>query len=100
LLIAGSLSSVAYLGTLCGVIFGGILSDVQFHTKRTPIWLIGNLLVVVFIGYASTFRQGVPLMTAYVTFFGAGFATSWTTTGTLFAPYLSEILTPGAVGRS
>ncbi|HXX40070.1 MAG TPA: MFS transporter [bacterium] len=100
LLIAGTLSSVAYLGTLCGVILGGLLSDLTLKTKRTPVWLIGNLLVVVAIGYASTFRQGVPLALAYATFFAAGFATSWTTTGTLFAPYLSEILTPGAVGRS
>ncbi len=100
LLIAGTLSSVVYFGALCGVLLAGALSDVAFQTKRTPIWLLGGLLMAVAIGWASTFHQGVSLVTAYVTFFVAGFASSWTPTGTLFAPYLAEILTPGAVGRS
>lgn len=100
LLVAGTLSSVVYLGALCGVLLSGVLSDVAFGTKRTPIWLVGGLLMAAAIAWASTFRQGVPLVTAYATFFVAGFASSWTPTGTLFAPYLAEILTPGAVGRS
>jgi sugar phosphate permease len=100
LLIAASLSSISYLGALCGVLLSGVLSDLVLKTKRTPIWLLGGLLMAATIGWASTFRQGVPIGTAYLAFFIAGFGASWTPTGTLFAPYLAEILTPGAVGRS
>jgi sugar phosphate permease len=100
LLIAGTLASVVYFGALCGVVSGGVLSDTAFGTKRTPIWLMGGLVMAAAILWASTFRQGVSLLTAYVTFFIAGFAGSWAPTGQLFAPYLAEILTPGAVGRS
>ena len=100
LLVAGTLASVVYLGALCGVVTGGILSDTVFGTKRTPIWLLGGLVMAAAILWASTFRQGVSLVTAYAAFFIAGFSGSWAPTGQLFAPYLAEILTPGAVGRS
>ena len=100
LLVAGTLASVVYLGALCGVVTGGILSDTVFGTKRTPIWLLGGLVMAAAILWASTFRQGVSLLTAYAAFFIAGFSGSWAPTGQLFAPYLAEILTPGAVGRS
>lgn len=49
---------------------------------------------------ASEAQRGVPLLEAYVAFFAAGFCSAWSPVGTLFAPYLGELLTPGAVGRS
>ena len=100
LLLAGSLSSMVYFGAFCGVMAGGILSDTVFQTKRTPVWLIGGVVMAGATLWASTFRAGVPLIVAYLAFFIAGFSSSWSPTGQLFAPYLAEILTPGAVGRS
>ena len=100
LLLAGSLSSMVFFGSFCGVVLGGILSDTVFKTKRTPIWLFGGIVMAAATLWASTFRAGVPLGVAYLAFFIAGFAASCSPTGQLFAPYLAEILTPGAVGRS
>ena len=50
--------------------------------------------------WAISFQPGTPIMVAYIAFFIAGFAVSWGPVGQLFAPYLAELLTPGAVGRS
>jgi len=100
LLWAGSLSSVLYLGSFFGVIAGGVLSDKAFGTLRTPIWLLGGVLTAGTILWAITFKPGVSLAEAYTCFFIAGFFTSWSPIGQLYAPYLSELLTPGAVGRS
>jgi sugar phosphate permease len=100
LLIAGTLSSIVYAGSFCGVVVGGILSDTTFGMKRTPIWIVGGLLMAVALVWATTFKPGVPLPVVYATFFVAGFFSSWSPTGQLFAPYLAELLTPGAVGRS
>ena len=100
LIVAGSLSSVVYLGSLCGVISGGILSDKLFATKRTPIWLLGGVIMAAAVLWAISFQPGTPIIAAYIAFFIAGFAVSWGPVGQLFAPYLAELLTPGAVGRS
>lgn len=100
LIVAGSLSSVVYAGSLVGVVSGGILSDTLFRTKRTPIWLLGGVVMAAAILWAITFQPGVPIIQAYTAFFIAGFASSWAPVGQLFAPYLAELLTPGAVGRS
>jgi ACS family glucarate transporter-like MFS transporter len=100
LLIAGTLSSIVYAGSFCGVITGGILSDKAFGMKRTPIWILGGLVMAAALLWATTFQPGVGLPVVYVTFFIAGFFSSWTPVGQLFAPYLAELLTPGAVGRS
>jgi sugar phosphate permease len=100
LIVAGSLSSVVYLGSLCGVISGGILSDKLFATKRTPIWLLGGVIMAAAVLWAISFQPGTPIIVAYIAFFIAGFAVSWGPVGQLFAPYLAELLTPGAVGRS
>lgn len=100
LLLAGTLASAAYAGQLIGVISGGIISDKFLKTKRTPIWLLGGLGMAIAMVWASTFVRGIPLIEAYAAFFIAGFCASWSPTGQLFAPYLSELLTPGAVGRS
>ena len=100
LLIAGTLSSIVYAGSFCGVISGGILSDKAFGMKRTPIWILGGLVMAAALLWATTFQPGVWLPVVYVAFFIAGFFSSWTPIGQLFAPYLAELLTPGAVGRS
>jgi MFS family permease len=100
LIVAGSLSSVVYLGSLCGVISGGILSDKLFATERTPIWLLGGIIMAAALVWAISFQPGTPMIVAYIAFFIAGFAGSWGPVGQLFAPYLAELLTPGAVGRS
>ena len=100
LIIAGSLSSIVYAGSLVGVIGGGILSDRVFGTKRTPVWLLGGLVMAAAILWATTFQPGAPLIEMYAAFFIAGLAGSMSPTGQLFAPYLAELLTPGAVGRS
>jgi MFS family permease len=100
LIIAGSLSSIVYAGSLVGVIGGGILSDRVFGTKRTPVWLFGGLIMAAAILWATTFQPGAPLIEMYAAFFIAGLASSMSPTGQLFAPYLAELLTPGAVGRS
>ncbi len=100
LLTAGTLASSVYAGSLFGVLAGGYLSDKVFGLKRTPIWLLGGIVMAVAILWAATFQEGVPLWQAYLAFFIAGFASSWSPTGQLFAPYLAELLTPGAVGRS
>jgi MFS family permease len=100
LLIAGTLSSVVYAGSFCGVVIGGILSDKVFSTKRTPIWILGGAIMAAAVLWATTFHPGVWLPIVYVTFFIVGFFSSWTPIGQLFAPYLAELLTPGAVGRS
>jgi MFS family permease len=100
LLLAGSLSSAFYLGQFCGVISGGILSDKVFGMARTPIWLVGGVMTSFVVIWAATFQHGVPLWEAYLAFSLAGFFISWTPIGQLFAPYLAELLTPGAVGRS
>lgn len=100
LLAAGSLSSIVYFGSLCGVVSGGILSDKAFGTKRTPIWLLGGLIMAAAILWAISFHPGTPLLEMYLAFFIAGFFGSWSAVGQLFAPYLAELLTPGAVGRS
>jgi sugar phosphate permease len=100
LIIAGSLSSIVYAGSLVGVIAGGFISDRLFATKRTPIWLFGGLIMAAAILWATTFQPGAPLIEMYAAFFIAGLAASMSPTGQLFAPYLAELLTPGAVGRS
>lgn len=100
LLAAGSLSSIVYAGSFFGVVSGGILSDKVFGTKRTPIWLAGGVVMAAAILWAITFQPGTPLAEMYLAFFIAGFAGSWGPVGQLFAPYLAELLTPGAVGRS
>ncbi len=100
LLIAGTLASIVYAGSFCGVVVGGILSDKVFGTKRTPIWILGGAIMAVAVLWATTFQPGVWLPVVYVTFFSVGFFSSWTPIGQLFAPYLAELLTPGAVGRS
>jgi len=100
LILAGSLSSVVYAGSLVGVIGGGILSDRVFGTKRTPVWLFGGIIMAAAILWATTFQPGAPLIEMYAAFFIAGLAASMSPTGQLFAPYLAELLTPGAVGRS
>ncbi|MFZ0215805.1 MAG: MFS transporter [Candidatus Dormiibacterota bacterium] len=100
LLVAGSLASAAWGGQFFGVLSGGWLSDKVFGTKRTPIWLLGGLGMAVAVLWAATFQRGIPIIEAYVAFFCAGFCVSWTPVGQLFAPYLAELLTPGAVGRS
>jgi MFS transporter, ACS family, glucarate transporter len=100
LLIAGTLSSTVFLGQFFGVLSGGYLSDKVLGLKRTPIWLLGGILMAVAVLWATTFGPGVSLLELYVTFFITGFFVSWTPVGQLFAPYLAELLTPGAVGRS
>lgn len=100
LILAGTLSSIVYAGSFCGVVSGGILSDKVFGTKRTPIWLFGGIVMAAAIVWAISFHPGTPLLEMYTAFFIAGFAGSWSATGQLFAPYLAELLTPGAVGRS
>ncbi len=100
LLISGTLASTVYAGQFCGVLAGGWTSDTLLGLKRTPIWLIGGIVMACFILFATTFQPGVSLMIVFPTFFIIGFFASWTSTGQLFAPYLSELLTPGAVGRS
>lgn len=100
LLLAGSLVSIFYAGQFCGVIAGGILSDKVFGAKRTPIWLFGGAVASFVIIWASTFQSGVPLWEIYLSFFIAGWFMTWAPIGQLFAPYLAELLTPGAVGRS
>lgn len=100
LLVAGTLSSVVYAGSFVGVIAGGMISDKLLALKRTPIWLLGGFVMAATILFATTFQPGVPLPLVYATFFICGFASSWSPTGQLFAPYLAELLTPGAVGRS
>ena len=100
LLIAGTLSSTVFAGQFLGVVTGGILSDKVFGMKRTPIWLVGGILMAVSVLWATTFREGVNLLEVYITFLITGFFVSWTPVGQLFAPYLAELLTPGAVGRS
>lgn len=100
LLIAGTLSSTVYAGSFVGGLTGGILSDTVLGMKRTPIWIVGGFANALALLWATTFKTGVDLPTVYITFFVAGFFSSWTTTGQLFAPYLAELLTPGAVGRS
>lgn len=100
LLLAGSLSSAFYIGQFVGVVSGGILSDKVFGMARTPIWLLGGVMTSFVVIWAATFQQGVPLLEAYLAFSLAGFFISWTPIGQLFAPYLAELLTPGAVGRS
>ena len=100
LLIAGSLSSTVFAGQFLGVVAGGYLSDKVFGMKRTPIWLVGGLVMAVAVLFATTFREGVSLPVVYITFLITGFFVSWTPVGQLFAPYLAELLTPGAVGRS
>jgi MFS family permease len=71
-----------------------------FGTKRTPVWLLGGLVMAAAILWATTFQPGAPLIEMYAAFFIAGLAASMSPTGQLFAPYLAELLTPGAVGRS
>ncbi len=100
LLLAGTLASAAWGGQFFGVLVGGWLSDKVFGTKRTPIWLLGGLGMAAAVLWAATFRRGVPLAEAYAAFAVAGFCVSWSPVGQLFAPYLGELLTPGAVGRS
>lgn len=100
LLIAGTLASIVYAGQFCGVVAGGILSDKVFGMKRTPIWILGGLVMAVALVWAATFKPGVALPVVYLAFFIAGFAASCTPSGQLFAAYLAELLTPGAVGRS
>ena len=100
LLLAGTLASAVWGGAFCGVMIGGWLSDKVFGTKRTPIWLLGGIGMALAIAWAATFQRGVPLIEAYAAFFVAGFCSAWSPVGTLFAPYLGELLTPGAVGRS
>ncbi|MBV9170210.1 MAG: MFS transporter [Chloroflexi bacterium] len=100
LIIAGSLSSIVFAGSLVGVLAGGYLSDKVFGTKRTPIWLFGGVVMAAAILWATTFQPGAPLIEMYAAFFIAGLAASMSPTGQLFAPYLAELLTPGAVGRS
>jgi MFS family permease len=100
LIIAGSLSSIVFAGSLVGVLAGGYLSDKVFGTKRTPIWLLGGIIMAAAILWATTFQPGAPLLEMYAAFFIAGLAASMSPTGQLFAPYLAELLTPGAVGRS
>jgi sugar phosphate permease len=100
LLLAGSLLSVFHMGELVGIISGGILSDKVFGAARTPIWLLGGITTSCVITWIATFRQGVPLGEVYVAFTLVGFFIAWTPIGQLFAPYLAELLTPGAVGRS
>lgn len=100
LLLAGTLASAAWGGQFFGVLIGGYLSDRVFGTKRTPIWLLGGLGMAAAVLWAATFQRGLPIWEAYVAFFIAGFCVSWSPGGQLFAPYLAELLTPGAVGRS
>jgi MFS family permease len=100
LLLAGTLASAAWGGQFFGVLTGGWLSDKALDTKRTPIWLLGGLGMAAAVLWAATFQRGVPLWEAYLAFFVAGFCVSWSPVGQLFAPYLGELLTPGAVGRS
>lgn len=100
LLIAATLASVQFLGQFFGVLSGGYLSDRVLGLKRTPIWLVGGLFMAAAMLWATTLKPGVPLLEVYLTFFIAGFFVSWTPSGQLFAPYLAELLTPGAVGRS
>jgi len=97
---AATLASAVWAGSFFGVMSGGILSDKVFGTKRTPIWLLGGIGMALAVLWASTFQRGVPLPEAYTAFFIAGFCVSWTPVGQLFAPYLAELLTPGAVGRA
>lgn len=100
LLLAGTLASAAWGGQFFGVLSGGWLSDKVLGTKRTPIWLLGGLGMAVAMVWAATFTRGIPIWEAYLAFFVAGFCASWSPVGQLFAPYLGELLTPGAVGRS
>jgi sugar phosphate permease len=100
LLLAGTLASAVWAGQFFGVLSGGIISDKLLDTKRTPIWLLGGLGMAAAMLWASTFARGIPLPEVYVAFFIAGFCASWSPVGQLFAPYLGELLTPGAVGRS
>lgn len=100
LLIAGTLAGIVYAGQFFGVLIGGYLSDKVLGLKRTPIWLLGGVLMAISVMWATTFQPGVSLPEVYVTFFITGFFVSWTPVGQLFAPYLAELLTPGAVGRS
>ncbi|HUN41418.1 MAG TPA: MFS transporter [Acetobacteraceae bacterium] len=100
LLISGTLASIVWAGQFCGVVVGGILSDKVFGMKRTPIWILGGVVMAMALVWAATFKPGVGLPVVYLAFFIAGFAGSCTPAGQLFAPYLAELLTPGAVGRS
>ena len=100
LLIAGTLASIVWAGQFCGVVVGGILSDKVFGMKRTPIWILGGVVMAMALVWAATFKPGVGLPIVYLAFFIAGFAVACTPVGQLFAPYLAELLTPGAVGRS
>lgn len=100
LLVAGTLASIVWAGQFCGVVVGGILSDKVFRMKRTPIWILGGLVMAMALVWAATFDPGVGLPVVYIAFFIAGFAASCTPAGQLFAAYLAELLTPGAVGRS
>jgi MFS family permease len=100
LLAAGTLASAAWGGQFFGVALGGYLSDKVFGTKRTPIWLLGGIGMALAVLWAATFQRGIPLWEALFAFFLAGFCASWSPVGQLFAPYLAELLTPGAVGRS
>jgi MFS family permease len=100
LLLAGSLVSSFSGGQFCGVVAGGILSDMAFGLKRTPIWLLGGPALALVILWAASLKQGAPLWEVYTAFFLSGFFVSWSVCGQLFAPYLAELLTPGAVGRS
>jgi sugar phosphate permease len=99
-LLAGTLASAAWGGQFFGVLSGGWLSDEVLATKRTPIWLVGGLGMAAAVLWAATFQRGIPIAEAYLAFFIAGFCVSWSPVGQLFAPYLGELLTPGAVGRS
>jgi MFS transporter, ACS family, glucarate transporter len=99
-LLAGTLASAVWGGSFFGVLTGGIVSDKLLGTKRTPIWLLGGIGMAAAMLWASTFVQGIPIIVAYIAFFIAGFCSSWSPVGQLFAPYLGELLTPGAVGRS
>lgn len=100
LLLAGTLTSIVYLGTLFGVLAGGYISDKWFGTKRTPVWLIGGIIMAASLLLAATLQRGTPIFLVYTVLFIAGFSGSMIPGNQLYAPYLAELLTPGAVGRS
>jgi len=59
---------------ICAVVVGGILSDKVFGMKRTPIWILGGMVMAIALVWAATFKPGVGLPIVYLAFFIAGFA--------------------------
>ncbi|MBI3979506.1 MAG: MFS transporter [Chloroflexi bacterium] len=100
LLAAGGIASAAWAGALVGYLLSGWISDVLFRGLRTPLWVMGAFLAAAANFTLPMLQEGMPILAVYAVFaLVAVLAVIANNNSTLGAAYISELLTPGAVGR-